>query len=37
MTKQSIVSNLKNISDRYEIDNNTEMFHINDKGKCFFN
>ena len=37
MTKQSILSNLKNISDSYrtDIDNTVTMFHINDTGKCF--
>lgn len=37
MTKQSIVSILKNISDSYREDttNTVTMFHINDSGKCF--
>lgn len=37
MTKQSIVSNLKNISDNYRTDdtNTVSMFHINDTRKCF--
>ena len=37
MTKQSIVSNLKKISDSYQTDtiNTVTMFHINDTGKCF--
>lgn len=37
MTKQSIVSILKNISDSYRKDttNTVTMFHINDTGKCF--
>ena len=37
MTKQSIVSILKNISsDSYREDTiNTTLFHINDIGKCF--
>ena len=35
MTKQSIVSNLKNISDSYQIDNTVTTFHINGTGKCF--
>ena len=37
MTKQSFISNLKNISDSYRVDTiNTEtMFHINDTGKLF--
>ena len=37
MTKQSIISNLKNISDSYRVDttNTVTMFHINDTGKCF--
>lgn len=37
MTKQSIVSILKNISDSYSIDttNTVTMFHINDTRKCF--
>ena len=38
MTKQSIVSILKNISDSYQTDTNgtATMFHINDAGKWFF-
>ena len=37
MTKETIKSNLKNISDSYrtDIDNTVTMFHINDTGKCF--
>ena len=37
MTKQSIISILKNISDSYRTDTNdtVTMFHINDTGKCF--
>ena len=37
MTKQSIVSILKNISDSYQadIDNTATIFRINDTGKCF--
>ena len=37
MTKQTIISNLKNISDSYQtdIDNTVTMFRINDTGKCF--
>ena len=36
MTKETIKSNLKNISDNYREDTNTAtMFHINDTGKCF--
>ena len=37
MTKQSIVSNLKNISDNYQTDttNTVTMFYINGTGKCF--
>lgn len=37
MTKQSIVSILKNISDSYQTDTTgtTTMFHINNTGKCF--
>ena len=37
MTKQSIKSILKNISDSYRTDttNTVTMFHINDAGKCF--
>ena len=37
MTKQSIVSILKNISDSYrkDIDNTVTMFHINDAEKYF--
>ena len=37
MTKQSIISILKNISDDYRTDTNdtVTMFHINDTGKCF--
>lgn len=37
MTKQSIVSILKNISDSYhtDIDNTVTTFHINGSGKCF--
>ncbi len=37
MTKQSIVSTLKNISDNYRVDNTNTvtMFHINGTGKCF--
>ena len=35
MTKQSIVSNLKNISDSYQTDNTVTTFHINGTGKCF--
>ena len=38
MTKQSIVSILKNISDicQTNIDDTVTMAHINDTGKCFF-
>lgn len=37
MTKETITSILKNISDSYRIDttNTVTMFHINDTGKCF--
>ena len=37
MTKQSIVSILKDISDSYRVDttNTVTMFHINDTGNCF--
>lgn len=37
MTKKSIVSILKNISDSYQtdIDNNVTVFRINDTGKYF--
>ena len=37
MTKQSIISTLKNISDSYRTDTTgtTTMFHINDTDKCF--
>ena len=38
MTKQSIVSILKNISDSYQtnMDDTVTMVHINDTEKCFF-
>ena len=38
MTKEAIISNLKNISDSYREDttNTVTMFHINDTGKCFY-
>ena len=37
MTKQSIISTLKNISDSYQtdIDNTVTMFRVNDTEKCF--
>ena len=37
MTKQSIVSILKSISDSYQTsnDNISSIFHINDTSKCF--
>ena len=37
MTKATIISILKNISDSYRTDTNdtVTMFHINDTGKCF--
>ena len=36
MTKQSIVSHLKNISDSCQADDTITLFNINDTGKCFF-
>lgn len=38
MTKETIKSALKNISDSYQtdIDNTVTIFRINDTGKCFF-
>ena len=38
MTKETIISSLKNISDSYQtnMDDTVTMFHINDTGKCFF-
>ena len=37
MTKEAIISILKNISDDYRTDTNDTitMFHINDTGRCF--
>ena len=36
MTKEAIISTLKNISDSYRADTtDTTLFHINDTGNCF--